>query len=84
MKPDIHPEMKATKFVCACGNAFSALSTIGGERHVEICHMCHPYFTGKEKLMDTAGRIEKFNRRYKRGDHAPGAVAAGAQSSAKS
>jgi len=70
MKPQIHPDMKATKFVCACGNYFSAQSTIGGEKHVEICSMCHPYFTGKEKLVDTAGRIEKFNRRYKRGDHA--------------
>jgi len=76
MKAEIHPEMKATKFVCACGNAFTAQSTIGGERHVEICHMCHPFFTGKEKLVDTAGRIEKFNRRYKRGSHAEAPSAA--------
>ena len=70
MKPDIHPEMQPTQFTCACGNTFSALSIIGGQRHVEICSACHPYFTGKEKLIDSAGRIEKFNRRYKRGDHA--------------
>jgi large subunit ribosomal protein L31 len=70
MKPDIHPEMQPTQFTCACGTTFSAMSVIGGQRHVEICSACHPYFTGKEKLIDSAGRIEKFNRRYKRGDHA--------------
>jgi large subunit ribosomal protein L31 len=67
MKPGIHPESKPTQFTCACGNSFSALSTLGAPRTVEICSMCHPYFTGKEKLIDSAGRIEKFNRRYKRG-----------------
>ena len=70
MKPEIHPELHPTKFTCACGNTFTAMSTIGTERHVEICSACHPYFTGKEKLIDAAGRIEKFNRRYKRGDQA--------------
>jgi large subunit ribosomal protein L31 len=70
MKPEIHPEMNATKFTCACGNSFTAMSVIGADRHVEICSACHPYFTGKEKLIDAAGRIEKFNRRYKRGDQA--------------
>jgi large subunit ribosomal protein L31 len=67
MKPDIHPAMQPTEFQCACGNHFTAMSVIGGTRHVEICSACHPYFTGKEKLVDSAGRIEKFNRRYKRG-----------------
>ena len=69
MRADIHPEMNPTQFTCACGNTFSAMSVIGKPRHVEICSACHPYFTGKEKLIDSAGRIEKFNRRYKRGDH---------------
>ncbi|HEX7928321.1 MAG TPA: 50S ribosomal protein L31 [bacterium] len=69
MRPDIHPNMQPTEFTCACGNKFTAISVIGGARHVEICSACHPYFTGKEKLIDSAGRIEKFNRRYKRGDH---------------
>jgi large subunit ribosomal protein L31 len=70
MKPEIHPDTKPTKFTCACGNSFTAMSVIGDDRHVEICSACHPYFTGKEKLIDSAGRIEKFNRRYKRGDQA--------------
>lgn len=66
MKPEIHPEFKATKFSCACGNTFTAMSTIGGDVHTDICSACHPFFTGKEKLVDSAGRIEKFNRRYNR------------------
>ncbi|MCZ6748929.1 MAG: 50S ribosomal protein L31 [SAR324 cluster bacterium] len=64
MKPDIHPEFKETTFRCACGNTFTAMSTLGGEHRMEICSNCHPFFTGKEKLIDTAGRIEKFRRRY--------------------
>ncbi len=64
MKEKIHPESKPTEFVCACGAKFTALSTLGGSHHTEICSMCHPFFTGKEKLIDSAGRIEKFRRRY--------------------
>ena len=66
MKPEIHPETKETTFTCACGSSFKASSTMGGEVHSDICSACHPFFTGKEKLVDTAGRIEKFNRRYNR------------------
>ena len=66
MKADIHPEYKETKFICACGSSFTGRSTMGGEQHSDICAMCHPFFTGKEKLVDAAGRIEKFNKRYKR------------------
>lgn len=76
MKVKIHPESKTTEFICACGNKFSALSTLGGSHHVEICSNCHPFFTGKEKLIDTAGRIEKFNRRYGKKTPAPAAEAA--------
>jgi len=65
MQDKIHPESKMTQFICACGNKFSALSTLKEtDHHVEICSACHPFFTGKEKLIDSAGRIEKFNRRY--------------------
>jgi len=64
MKPDIHPKTSATKFKCACGNVTTVLSVIGGERTVEVCSNCHPFYTGKAKLMDTAGRIEKFRKRY--------------------
>ncbi|HKI98544.1 MAG TPA: 50S ribosomal protein L31 [bacterium] len=66
MKPEIHPEYKETSFTCACGNSFTAFSTMGGSVHMDICSACHPFFTGKEKLVDSAGRIEKFNRRYNR------------------
>jgi large subunit ribosomal protein L31 len=66
MKADTHPEFKETTFTCACGSSFKAMSTMGGNVHTDICSACHPFFTGKERLMDTAGRIEKFNRRYKR------------------
>ena len=64
MKSGIHPEYKETHFQCACGHKFTAMSVLGGEHHMEICSACHPFFTGKEKLIDTAGQIEKFNRRY--------------------
>ena len=66
MKPDIHPEYKETSYTCACGAAFKVRSTTGGDVHMEICSSCHPFFTGKQKLIDSAGRIEKFNRRYNR------------------
>ena len=66
MKAEIHPEYKETKFSCACGETFTTFSTIGGDVHVEICSKCHPFFTGKQKLVDTAGRIDKFTRRYGR------------------
>lgn len=67
MKPEIHPKYEETKFICACGEKYTTQSTLGGTRHVEICAACHPFYTGKQKLVDSAGRIEKFNRRYQRG-----------------
>jgi len=63
MKPDIHPEYHKIKAVCACGNEFE-LGSVNSEMNVEICSACHPFFTGKQKLIDTAGRIEKFNKKY--------------------
>ena len=63
-KAEIHPKYEDTEFHCACGETFHAMSTIGGSQHLEICSQCHPFYSGKEKLMDTAGRIEKFHRRY--------------------
>lgn len=65
MKPNIHPEYKECTVSCACGNTFVTRSTVGDIK-VEICAACHPFFTGKQKLIDSAGRIEKFNRKYKR------------------
>ena len=63
MKAGIHPEGKKTTIVCACGNRIETLGT-QDEIHVEICSVCHPYYTGKQRLMDTAGRIERFKRKY--------------------
>ena len=63
MREGIHPEYKAAKVLCACGNSIETRST-RGDFHIEICANCHPFFTGKQKIMDTAGRIEKFKTRY--------------------
>ncbi len=63
MKKDIHPDYKKSTVTCVCGNTIETRST-KGDIKVEICANCHPFFTGKQKIMDTAGRIEKFNRKY--------------------
>ncbi|MFC1488913.1 50S ribosomal protein L31 [Thermodesulfobacteriota bacterium] len=65
MKADIHPEYVETTIKCACGNIFEAGSTKPDIR-IEICSKCHPFFTGKQKLIDTAGRIERFRRKYEK------------------
>ncbi len=65
MKPDIHPEYHKITAVCACGNTVE-LGSVNKEMKVEICSACHPFFTGKQKLIDTAGRIEKFKKKYAR------------------
>jgi large subunit ribosomal protein L31 len=68
MKADIHPNYADVKVVCSCGNAFTTRSTLGKEElHVEVCSSCHPFFTGTQKIMDTAGRVDKFRKRYSRG-----------------
>ncbi len=63
MKKDIHPEYKIIIASCACGNEFETGSTTDNIR-VEICAACHPFFTGKQKLIDSAGRVERFNKKY--------------------
>ena len=63
MKKDIHPEYTLTKITCVCGNVIETRSTVK-DIHVEICSACHPFYTGKQKLVDTAGRIDRFNKRY--------------------
>ncbi len=67
MKPEIHPNYNEIKVSCACGHSFMTRSTMGEELHIEICSECHPFFTGKQKLVDTAGRVDRFNKRYARG-----------------
>ena len=66
MKADIHPNYSDIKVVCSCGNEFTTRSTLGEDLHVEVCSACHPFFTGKQKIMDTAGRVDKFRKRYSR------------------
>ena len=63
MKSGIHPEYKEITVSCACGNTFQTRSTID-TIHVEICSACHPFYTGKQKMVDSAGRVERFNRKY--------------------
>ncbi|EKE01404.1 MAG: 50S ribosomal protein L31 [uncultured bacterium] len=65
MKPEIHPNYKQVKVVCSCGNTFETSSTVGKDAlNIEICSNCHPFYTGKQKVMDTAGRVEKFQNKY--------------------
>ena len=64
MKADLHPVYRKVMAVCACGNQFETRSTVQSI-HVEVCAQCHPYFTGKQRLVDTAGRVDRFRRKYK-------------------
>jgi large subunit ribosomal protein L31 len=65
MKPDIHPEYKETLVVCSCGNSFTTRSTAkSGSIHADVCSACHPFYTGKQKILDVGGRVEKFERRF--------------------
>lgn len=75
MKQDIHPEYKEVKVTCSCGNTFQTRSTSNRDTLlIEVCSMCHPFYTGKQKLVDTAGRVDKFQKKYAR--KAPSAVQA--------
>jgi large subunit ribosomal protein L31 len=67
MKTEIHPKYEEITVSCACGNTFKTRSTKKDDLHIEICSECHPFFTGKQKLVDTAGRVDRFNKRYARG-----------------
>jgi large subunit ribosomal protein L31 len=64
MKTEIHPTYADTTVTCSCGNTFVTRSTKPGDMHVELCNECHPFFTGKQKLVDTGGRVERFQKRY--------------------
>jgi large subunit ribosomal protein L31 len=65
MKADIHPSYEIAQVHCSCGNSFVTRSTLS-DLHVELCNECHPFYTGKQKLVDTGGRVERFERRYGR------------------
>lgn len=65
MKADIHPNYTDVNVTCSCGNSFTTRSALGeNELHLDVCSSCHPFYTGKQKMVDTAGRIDKFNRKY--------------------
>ncbi len=64
MKAEIHPEYGEITVTCSCGNTFKTQSTLGKDLHLEVCSQCHPFYTGKQKILDTAGRVDKFRRKY--------------------
>lgn len=64
MKPDIHPAYEATMVTCSCGATFETRSTVGKDLTIEVCSQCHPFYTGKQKMVDTGGRVDKFRKRY--------------------
>ena len=65
MKPEIHPEYKTVTVSCSCGNTFETQSTYSSDSmHIDVCAKCHPFYTGKQKIVDTAGQVDKFRRRY--------------------
>jgi large subunit ribosomal protein L31 len=76
MKPTVHPDYKEIAVTCSCGNAFSTRSTLGHDLQVEVCSSCHPFYTGKQKLMDSGGRVERFRQRQARAQAAEAAEAA--------
>lgn len=65
MKAEIHPEYKTINVTCSCGNSFKTGSTLCHDLAIEVCSECHPFYTGKQKLVDTGGRVQKFRDRYK-------------------
>jgi large subunit ribosomal protein L31 len=64
MKSDIHPAYEAIKVTCSCGATFETRSTVGKDLAIEVCSQCHPFYTGKQKMVDTGGRVDKFRKRY--------------------
>jgi large subunit ribosomal protein L31 len=68
MKPDIHPAYVAIKATCSCGNVIETRSTLGADLHLDVCSNCHPFYTGRQKIVDSGGRVERFRKRFgKRG-----------------
>jgi large subunit ribosomal protein L31 len=64
MKAKIHPKYTEMKVTCSCGNSFTTRSTLGHDMQIDVCASCHPFYTGKQKMMDTGGRVEKFRQKY--------------------
>jgi large subunit ribosomal protein L31 len=64
MKAEIHPNYQEIKVTCSCGNSFETRSTLGKDLHVDVCSSCHPFYTGKQKIVDSGGRVDKFRQKY--------------------
>lgn len=64
MKAEVHPAYTEIQVTCSCGSSFSTRSTLGKDLAVEVCSQCHPFYTGKQKIMDSGGRVDRFRRRY--------------------
>lgn len=64
MQADIHPNYQELTATCSCGNVVKTKSTRGGEMHLDVCSNCHPFYTGKQKVVDSGGRIDRFNKRF--------------------
>ena len=67
MKTEIHPEYNEIKATCSCGNVISTRSTLNKDIHIDVCSACHPFYTGKQKVLDAGGRIDRFNKRFAAG-----------------
>lgn len=64
MKADIHPKYEAVSVTCSCGNKFETRSTLAQDLHVDVCAECHPFYTGKQKMLDSGGRVDRFRKRF--------------------
>ena len=64
MRADIHPKYQEAEVRCACGNTFKTRSTVGHDLQLDVCSSCHPFYTGKQKIVDTAGRVDQFRKKY--------------------
>ena len=67
MKADIHPNYGEITATCSCGNVIKTRSTLNKDIHIDVCSVCHPFYTGKQKVLDTGGRIDRFNKRFATG-----------------
>lgn len=64
MKPDIHPNYVEINATCSCGSSFKTRSTLGKDIHLDVCAQCHPFYTGKQKMIDSGGRVDRFRKRF--------------------
>jgi large subunit ribosomal protein L31 len=64
MKAEIHPKYEAMTATCSCGNTIQTKSTLCEDMHLDVCSLCHPFYTGKQKILDTGGRVDRFNKRF--------------------